>query len=289
MNNQELDLKAIFEAGTPYEKWDKGDKKEIFETNYADALLSRSDKEYLHGVETRVSILAIGEPWCGDVQRQLPILARMCAENDNLDLRIINRDEHLDVMERYLTNGALAIPVFVFFNQEFIEVGNWKARPLVCRQIFSRAKAAGEVDEGKKAISEIMDTTRNRLTVEEIKVLIDRAISDPEAWRLYCEDAHERLKPNASDKMINPKTYENVIDIYHCDDNIQVLLIQDAFDQAGIHYFMQMFQDRVWDRVLAMDKGVAVVQVLEEDVERASSIIEQVLLGDDEDEEDSEE
>ncbi|MCA9438439.1 MAG: thioredoxin family protein, partial [Candidatus Omnitrophica bacterium] len=127
MSNETLDLKAIFEAGVSYENWDKGEKKEIYDTNYADALLSRSDKEYLHGVETHVPILAICEPWCGDVQRQLPILARLCAENQNLDLRIINRDEHPEVMERYLTNGALAIPVFVFFNQDFIEVGNWKA------------------------------------------------------------------------------------------------------------------------------------------------------------------
>ena len=289
MNDQKLDLKAIFESGVPYDKWDKGDKKEVFDTNYVDALLSRTDKEYLHGVERHVPILAVCEPWCGDVQRQLPILAKMCAENENLDLRIINRDEHLEVMERYLTNGAMGIPVFIFFNHEFVEVGNWKARPFVCRQIISRAKAAGELDEGKKAVTEIMDTTKDRLTVEELKVLVDRSISDPEAWRLYCEDAHERLKPYASEEIINAKTYEDVVDLYHCDDNIQVLLIQDALDQAGIHYFMQMFQDRVWDRVLAMDKGVAVVQVLEEDVERASKIIEEVLLGDEEEEDDAEE
>lgn len=284
MSDQKLDLKAIFESGVSYDAWDKGDKREVFETNYIDVLLSQSDREYLHGIERTVPILAICEPWCGDVQRQLPILARMCAENENLDLRIVNRDAHLDLMERYLTNGTLAIPVFVFFNHEFVEVGNWKARPLVCRQIISRAKAAGELDEGKKAVAEIMDTTRNRLTVEEIKVLIDRAISEPEAWRLYCEDAHQRLKPNASEEICNPKTYEKVVDVFHCDDNIQVLLIQDALEQEGIHFFMQMFQDRVWDRVLAMDKGIAVVQVLEEDVERASEIIEQVLMGEEDEE-----
>lgn len=274
-----IDLKAVFESGVRYEDWDKGDKAEIFETNYADVLLSMSDREYLRGVEVRVPILAICEPWCGDVQRQLPILARMRAENELLDVRIVNRDEHLDVMERYLTNGALGIPVFVFFNPDFVEVGNWKARPLVCRQIISRAKAAGELDEGKKAVAEIMDSTRNRLTVEEIKVLIDRAISTPEAWRLYYEDAKNRLTPNASEEICNPKTYEKVVDVFHCDDNIQVLLIQDALEQAGVHFFIQMFQDRVWDRVLSMDKGVAVVQVLEEDVERAAEIIEEVLMG----------
>ncbi|MCA9447605.1 MAG: thioredoxin family protein, partial [Candidatus Omnitrophica bacterium] len=74
MNDQKLDLKAIFESGVPYDKWDKGDKKEVFDTNYVDALLSRTDKEYLHGVERHVPILAVCEPWCGDVQRQLPIL-----------------------------------------------------------------------------------------------------------------------------------------------------------------------------------------------------------------------
>jgi hypothetical protein len=273
-----IDLRAIHKAGATWEEWDKGDSEDAHRMHYEDAILTKSDVEFLMGIERHVRILAICEPWCGDVHRQLPILVRMCETNDLLDLRIINRDEHLDVMDRYLTNGARAIPVFVFFNDDYVEVGCWKARPQVCRQILARAKAAGDLDEGKEAISEIMDLTRNRLTIEEIKILMDRALAESGRWQRFCEDAMDRLTPMSSEEIINPKDFERVIDVYHCQDHVEVLLIQDSLKQAGVHFFLQFFQDRVWDGLLEQDKGVAVVQVLEEDAERALDIIEEVLL-----------
>jgi len=282
---QDLDLRSIHAKGATWSQWGKGEHEEAFRMNYDDVILTRSDLEFLRGIERKLHVLAICEPWCGDVHRQLPILVRMCEANPLIELRIVNRDEHLDLMERYLTNGARAIPVFVFFNDDFAEVGNWKARPQVCRQILGRAKAAGELDEGKRAIQQIMDLTSNRLTIEEVKILMDRALAEPGRWQLFYEDAMDRLTPMSSEEAINRKDLERVLDVYHCQDQVEVLLVQDALKEAGVHFFLQFFQDRVWDGLLEQDKGVAVVQVLEEDAERALEIIEEELFPEDEEEE----
>jgi thiol-disulfide isomerase/thioredoxin len=286
---QPIDFAQLHAAGKSWGEWDKGDKGEVFKDGYEDALLSRTDREYLEGIERHVPILAICEPWCGDVQRQLPILAKMCEANPKLDLRIINRDEHPEVMVRYLTNGAESIPVFIFFNDEFVEVGSWLARPSVCRQILARAKAAGELDKGKEAVGHIMDQTANRLTVEELKILMDRALATPGRWPLFYEDALDRLTPMSSETILNPRNYERVIDLYHCDDLVEAYMIEAALKDAGVHFFLQMFQDRVWDGLLEKDKGAAVVQVLEEDAERALEIIEQTVMLDEDDDDEVEE
>jgi hypothetical protein len=71
----------------------------------------------------------------------------------------------------------LAIPVFVFFNDQFIEVGDWKARPVRCREIIARGRAAGRLAEAKKEVAGIMDDAQGRLTIDEIQRLIDMALS----------------------------------------------------------------------------------------------------------------
>jgi hypothetical protein len=174
-----LNLKARYESGLEWEAWLASDDTNVerMRANYKAVTLTEADLRFLEGVERAVHILAIGEAWCGDVARQFPIMARMAAASPNLHMRIIGRDDQLDVMERYLSNGGLAIPVFVFFNDQFIEVGNWKARPARCREIIARGRAAGRLAEAKNEIAGIMDDTQGRLTIDEIQHLIDMALS----------------------------------------------------------------------------------------------------------------
>jgi hypothetical protein len=42
---------------------------------------------------------------------------------------VLRRDEHPEVMDRYLTNGSRSIPVVIALDEEFAEVGHWGPRP----------------------------------------------------------------------------------------------------------------------------------------------------------------
>ena len=47
----------------------------------------------------------------------------------SLELRVIARDENLELMDQYLTNGSRSIPIVIVLNDEFEEVGHWGPRP----------------------------------------------------------------------------------------------------------------------------------------------------------------
>lgn len=76
-----------------------------------------------------VKLLAIVEDWCGDASNSVPVLARLGHEAECLDLKVIRRDEHPEIMDRYLTNGTRSIPIVIALDQEFRELGHWGPRP----------------------------------------------------------------------------------------------------------------------------------------------------------------
>lgn len=74
-------------------------------------------------------LLALSADWCGDAANSLPHLARLAAETDGLELRLLERDEHLDLMDEHLTDGARAFPVVILLDHAGHERGWWGSRP----------------------------------------------------------------------------------------------------------------------------------------------------------------
>lgn len=77
----------------------------------------------------RVRLLALAEDWCGDASNTLPVLARLAEQAPGIELRLIRRDEHPEVMDRYLTDGSRSIPIVIALDDEFREIGHWGPRP----------------------------------------------------------------------------------------------------------------------------------------------------------------
>ncbi|HWA59305.1 MAG TPA: thioredoxin family protein [Gemmatimonadales bacterium] len=74
-------------------------------------------------------LLVIAEDWCGDASNTVPVLNRWVESVSGMSLRIIRRDEHPEVMNRYLTNGARSIPIVIVLDEDFQELGHWGPRP----------------------------------------------------------------------------------------------------------------------------------------------------------------
>lgn len=79
----------------------------------------------------RRKLLVIAEDWCGDASSTIPVVARMAEAVPGLELRIIRRDEHPEVMDHYLTNGSRSIPIVIALDEAFRELGHWGPRPSV--------------------------------------------------------------------------------------------------------------------------------------------------------------
>jgi hypothetical protein len=83
----------------------------------------------LPGGQTR-HLLVLAEDWCNDGSSTVPALARWADAVDGLDLRILRRDEHPELMDRYLTNGSRSIPIVIVLDEDYEEIGHWGPRPV---------------------------------------------------------------------------------------------------------------------------------------------------------------
>ena len=52
------------------------------------------------------ALLVIAEDWCGDASNTVPVVARSPTRCRGSSSRVLRRDEHPEVMDRYLTNGS---------------------------------------------------------------------------------------------------------------------------------------------------------------------------------------
>jgi len=74
-------------------------------------------------------VLAIGEDWCPDVFRGLPVMQRI-AQAAGIELRVLERDQNMDLMQHFRAGGEFdSIPVFVFFTREHRYLTHWIERP----------------------------------------------------------------------------------------------------------------------------------------------------------------
>lgn len=88
--------------------------------------------------------VVITEPWCGDAAQAIPVLEKMAEATPKIELRLILRDAHPDLMDQYLTHGNRSIPKLICVDRNRGEVvGTWGSRPAAAQQIVIDAKAAG--------------------------------------------------------------------------------------------------------------------------------------------------
>ena len=77
-----------------------------------------------------LNVLVIAEDWCGDVIANVPILGKLADESGKLNVRIFLRDQNDDLTQQWLNKGEFkSIPVFVFFDEQFNELGHFIERP----------------------------------------------------------------------------------------------------------------------------------------------------------------
>ena len=177
---EKLDLKAVWESGKTYGEWlgaaTDAKRKEELEKYYGEVSLSPDDSQLLKLIDRPVHVLALAEDWCGDVRRNVPAIAKMCAENPaQLRLRLVDKETRPQLMVRYLTNGAEAIPIIVFLNDAFVEVGFWGPRPSECKRLMARGKAAGKIDQARERIGAFYAADKHQSTVRELRGLFTLA------------------------------------------------------------------------------------------------------------------
>ena len=111
-----------------------GDTRARTEDNYQKAALTEEERHFFGGLGQVRYALMLAENWCGDVHRNSPVLARIAEAMPNCELRVFFRDQNLDLTDCFLNNGYRSIPIMVFFDENWNEIGRWIERPAAATQ-----------------------------------------------------------------------------------------------------------------------------------------------------------
>ncbi|MDZ4148990.1 MAG: thioredoxin family protein [Flavobacteriaceae bacterium] len=106
--------------------------------------VSKFDKE--------ITWLVISESWCGDAAHVLPVINKIAELNSNIRLRIVIRDENMDLMDQFLTNGSQSIPKLIVLEKNTLEVlSTWGPRPSeATKMVEDYKKEHGSLDAAFK-------------------------------------------------------------------------------------------------------------------------------------------
>lgn len=127
-----------FEQGMRYEayKTQMTRNRDRLEENEQTVVFADEDLQFFRELPQPLNVLVLTEDWCGDAIANVPVLGRLAAESGKLNLRVFLRDQNPDIMDQYLNQGEhRSIPVFVFFDQDFHELGHWIERPAAISQM----------------------------------------------------------------------------------------------------------------------------------------------------------
>jgi thiol-disulfide isomerase/thioredoxin len=115
-------LTEKFAAALPYERYVRtgtDEQQRRWQQVYAAVQLTDAQKQLVTGFVRDMKVLIVSGVWCGDCVQQCPLLQRIAESNSaRIDLRLLDRDEHRDLMAKVRINGGDRVPVALFLAED---------------------------------------------------------------------------------------------------------------------------------------------------------------------------
>ncbi len=172
-------LKTKFEAGLNYNDYVKTGKEEQqkrwhdFEPNVH---LTEAQKTLLSGFVRKMHVLVISGIWCGDCVQQCPMFSVIASANpEQIDLKFVDRDVHIDLSNQFKICAGLRVPTVLFLAEDFEFCGVMGDRTIHRYRNIARAKLGASCPIGIQPPekSEIDDTLNDWVTeFERIQLML---------------------------------------------------------------------------------------------------------------------
>ncbi len=133
-------------------------------------------KQLLHTKAKHWTWVVITEPWCGDAAQCVPVLEKLALAVGDIQTFYILRDEQLEIMDAYLTNGGRAIPKLICIDAKGAEVFTWGPRPAVIQEVMNRLKAQGitEIAMLVEAIQKAYNDDKQNGIYQEFEAILEQ-------------------------------------------------------------------------------------------------------------------
>lgn len=129
-------------------------------------------------------VIVLTADWCGDAMLCVPVFMRI-AEAASIDMSFLIRDDNLELMDQYLTNGkSRSIPIFIFIDREGKEKAVWGPRAPEVQQLVDDMRANLPAKEDPQF------EEKQKQMYGEFK---QRLLSDSALWNAVSRSIRERL------------------------------------------------------------------------------------------------
>lgn len=138
--------------------------------------LSDEAKAKIKNFKNKVTWLVLTESWCGDAAHIMPVINKVAELNDNIDYKVVMRDENDALMNEFLTNGGRAIPKLIAINNETNEViDTFGPRPNVATEMVKAYKEEhGKLSpEFKEDLQRWYNKDKGQSTIADLLQLLD--------------------------------------------------------------------------------------------------------------------
>ncbi|MGM1056468.1 MAG: thioredoxin family protein [Bacteroidota bacterium] len=120
------------------------------------AKVSEEAMEIFKNILEKQTWLVISEPWCGDAAQTLPFLNKISQLTENIDLKIVLRDENPELMNQFLTNGSQSIPIVIILDANMNVSETFGPRSKAATKLVIEYKAEhGVIDDAFKEILQV--------------------------------------------------------------------------------------------------------------------------------------
>jgi thiol-disulfide isomerase/thioredoxin len=163
-------LSEKFSQALPYDRYvltGTDEQQRRWKQVYDLARLTDPQKQLVDGFVRETKLLVVSGIWCGDCVQQCPLMQRIAEGNlAKIDLRLVDRDEHRDLIEQLRINAGDRVPVAVFMAEDFERCGVFGDRTLSRYRALARkqlgascpiAIAAPDQDEMAATLADWLD------------------------------------------------------------------------------------------------------------------------------------
>lgn len=174
-----MDFRALWERAIPYHQFvrESAGNNDLWAGMYRIARIPDWALDAARSTGTKHHLLVIAEDWCGDGANTVPYLAKLADQSRSQEVRVLRRDEHPEVMDRYLSNGARSIPIVIVLDRAFTEVGHWGPRPEALQALVQEARRTQDKARLYPQIRSWYARDKGQSTMREVLELLGKTTS----------------------------------------------------------------------------------------------------------------
>lgn len=137
--------------------------------------ISEENKQTLSQYNKKTTWLVLTESWCGDAAHIVPVIHKVAQENENINLRLVLRDENDALMNHFLTHGGRAIPKLIALDENHQVINTFGPRPKLLTQIVEdyKAKFGKLTPEFKHELQVWYNKDKGQSTIEDLLELLE--------------------------------------------------------------------------------------------------------------------